>query len=131
MIAISLTQWLRLLKKRILCFFKCAANTIALSKRRRNAYAKKRRLRFFGKRKKALAFITNVKDLRGITNPSVIFFAVLSKSVIWSTAPVQGSPKSASCKRRTIGCELLLVTFVTHESNCLRGMSAKVKKGNL
>ena len=72
------------------------------------AYAPKRRLRFFGKRKKTLAFIANVKNLRGRTKLSVIFFAVLSKSVIWATAPVQGSPKSASCKRRTIGCELLL-----------------------
>jgi len=39
------------------------------------AYAQKRRLRFFGKRKKALAFFANVKDLRGSTNPSVIFFS--------------------------------------------------------
>ena len=38
------------------------------------AYAQKRRLRFFGKRKKALAFFANVRDLRGNTNPSVIFF---------------------------------------------------------
>ena len=38
------------------------------------AYAQKRRLRFLGKRKKALAFIANVKNLRGSTNPSVIFF---------------------------------------------------------
>ena len=38
------------------------------------AYAQKRRLRFFGKRKKALAFITNVKDVRGRTKLSVIFF---------------------------------------------------------
>ena len=53
MIAISLTLWLRLLKKRIVCI---------------------RRLRFFGKRKKMLAFITNVKNLRGKTELSVIFF---------------------------------------------------------
>jgi len=39
------------------------------------AYAPKRRLRFFGKRKKTLAFVANVKDLRGNTNPSVIFFS--------------------------------------------------------
>ena len=39
------------------------------------AYAQKRRLRFFGKRKKMLAFITNVKDLRGRTKLSVIFFS--------------------------------------------------------
>ena len=54
MIAISLTLWLRLLKKRIVCI---------------------RRLRFFGKRKKMLAFIANVKDVRGRTKLSVIFFS--------------------------------------------------------
>jgi len=38
------------------------------------AHAQKRRLRFFGKRKKMLAFIANVKDVRGRTELSVIFF---------------------------------------------------------
>jgi len=45
------------------------------------AYAQKRRLRFFGKRKKMLAFIANVRDPRGNTNPSVIFFTVARKKM--------------------------------------------------
>ena len=38
------------------------------------AHVQKRCLRFFGKRKKALAFFANVKDVRGRTKVSVIFF---------------------------------------------------------
>ena len=43
------------------------------------AYAPKRRLRFFGKRKKMLAFFANVKNLRGKTELSVIFFTRCSQ----------------------------------------------------
>jgi len=107
------------------------------------AYAQKRHLRFFGKRKKMLAFFANVKNLRGNTNPSVIFFPYVtqendianimweqyhtrvdSEYICWRYISLWGFPRGDP-----LGVSLH--PFFTQERMCPRGMSANGKRSSV
>ena len=97
---------------------------------------------FVGKRKKMLAFGTNVKDVRGSINPSVVFFSVSaqendiakfgweqyhtrvdSEQLCWRYISLWGFPRG-----NPLGVSLH--PFFTQERMCPRGMSANGERNS-